>query len=47
MTVYRRNEDGSFTPAEPLEWQEEHPWLVRVIYRLLGVSHCGKRWRRA
>ena len=37
---------GRLVPCRVIEFREEHPWPVRVLYWLLGVSHCGKRgWR--
>lgn len=47
MPVMKQNPDGSWSEAEPLGWQEEHIFPVRVIYKLLGLSHCGKKgWRK-
>lgn len=47
MNVQQQNEGGSWSAATPLGWQEEHIWPVRVVYALLGLSHCGKKgWRR-
>jgi len=39
-SVYQRNDDGSMTPVEPLGWQEEHPWPVRLWFWLRGIKHC-------
>lgn len=38
--------DGSWSPATPIGWQEEHGRFARVVLFLLGRGHCGKRgWR--
>jgi len=47
MSTYRQNDDGSWTPAEPLGWLEEHARFARIVLALLGIGHCGKKgWRR-
>lgn len=46
MDPYQQNEDGSWSEAKPLGWLEEHSLLTRLIFKLRGVSHCGKKgWR--
>lgn len=46
MPILQQNDDGSWSPAEPLGWQEEHILPVRVLFKIFGVSHCGKKgWR--
>lgn len=37
--------NGSWVPAEPLPWLEEHSRLQRFVYWVRGVGHCGKRGR--
>jgi hypothetical protein len=42
----QQNPDGSWSPAVPLGWLEEHNAVQRLILLLLGRGHCGKRgWR--
>jgi hypothetical protein len=43
MSVYRQNSDGSWTPAQPLGWLEEHNWFQRLVLRLRGIEHCNDR----
>jgi hypothetical protein len=38
--IYQRMPDGSWQPAEPIGWQEEHNWLGRLILWLLRRPHC-------
>jgi hypothetical protein len=42
-TVWQRNPDGSYSPAEPLGWQEEHGWLARFVFWVRGIEHCNDR----
>lgn len=51
--MYQQNPDGSWVPAQPLGWMEEHGPVARLIFWLRGVEHCNdregqrrKRWRR-
>lgn len=47
MSAWRQYDNGSWGEAEPLDWQEEHNWLARLIFAIRGVGHCGKKgWRR-
>jgi len=41
--IYQQNPDGSWTPAEPIGWQEEHGWLARFIFWLRRIEHCNDR----
>lgn len=41
--VFRENEDGSYSPAEPIGWLEEHNWLQRFIFWVRGIEHCNDR----
>jgi hypothetical protein len=42
----QQNPDGSWSPATPLGWLEEHNAVQRLILFVLGRGHCGKRgWR--
>jgi len=43
VTVYQRNPDGTWTPAEPIGWREEHNWLARLIFWVRGIEHCNDR----
>lgn len=44
---FQQDPDGSWTPAQPLGWAEEHTRLERFVFWLRGVGHCGKPGRRA
>lgn len=45
--VMQQNPDGSWTEAQPIGWLEEHGRLARVIFAVIGVSHCGRKgWRK-
>lgn len=47
MSTYRQNDDGSWSPAEPIGWLEEHGPIARLILLIRGRGHCGKRgWRK-
>jgi hypothetical protein len=53
MSVYRQNDDGSWSPAEPLGWGEEHNRFARLIFWLRRLEHCNDKegqkrstWRR-
>lgn len=41
------NDDAQrWEPAQPIGWLEEHSWLQRLVYKVRGVGHCGKKgWR--
>ena len=41
--VYAQNPDGTYSPAEPMGWQEEHNWLQRLIFWLRRIEHCNDR----
>lgn len=43
MSIHQQNPDGSWSPAEPIGWQEEHNRLGRFILWLRGVEHCNDR----
>jgi len=43
--IHRQNDDGSWSPAEPIGWLEEHNLFARVILFILGRPHCGKARR--
>ena len=44
--TYQQNTNGSWSPATPLGWMEEHNRFQRTLLWLLGKGHCGKRgWR--
>lgn len=46
MPTDQQNPDGSWSPATPLGWLEEHNIVQRLILAVLGRGHCGKRgWR--
>lgn len=39
-STWQQNPDGSWTPATPIGWQEEHNWLQRLVFWVRGVKHC-------
>lgn len=41
--VYAQNPNGTYSPAEPMGWVEEHNWLQRLIFWLRRVEHCNDR----
>jgi hypothetical protein len=41
--VYAQNPDGTYSPAEPMGWQEEHSWFARLIFWLRRIEHCNDR----
>lgn len=41
MSVYQQNEDGSWTPAQPIGWREEHNWFERLVLWLRRKPHCN------
>ena len=41
MPVYQQNTDGSWSPAEPIGWREEHNPVQRLILWLLRRPHCN------
>lgn len=43
MAVYQQNDDGSWTPAQPIGWREEHNLLERLILWVRGIEHCNDR----
>lgn len=43
--TYQQNPDGSWSPAEPIGWLEEHGIVARFIFWLRGIGHCGKPGR--
>lgn len=45
MSTYRQNDDGSWSPAEPIGWLEEHGPVARFVFWLRGIGHCGKPGR--
>jgi hypothetical protein len=46
MPNMQQNSDGSWTPTEPIGWQEEHGAMARFILWARGVGHCGQPGRR-
>lgn len=44
--AYQQNPDGSWSPATPLPWLEEHGPVARFIFWVRGIGHCGKPGRR-
>lgn len=43
---YKPRTLSSSGPVKPIGWQEEHIWPVRVLFKIMGLSHCGKKgWR--
>lgn len=40
MPTFQQNADGSWTPAKPIGWQEEHNLLQRFILWLRRIDHC-------
>ena len=40
--VYRQNSDGTYSPAPPEPWREEHNRLQRLILWARGVQHCNE-----
>ena len=43
MSIQAQNPDGSYSPCEPMGWQEEHNWLARLIFWLRRIEHCNAR----
>ena len=43
MTIYQQNPDGTYSPCEPMFWQEEHNLLARLIFWLRRIEHCNDR----
>jgi len=43
MATLFQDLDGSWSPAEPIEWKEEHNWLQRLIFWIQGIEHCNDR----
>ena len=43
MSNYQQNPDGSWSPATPLGWLEEHGRLGRFVFWLRGIEHCNDR----
>lgn len=43
MPTEQQNPDGSWSPAVPLGWMEEHNLIQRAILWLRGVEHCNDR----
>lgn len=41
--TYQQNPDGSWTPAQPIGWREEHGLLARLVFWIRGVEHCNDR----
>jgi hypothetical protein len=41
--LHQQNPDGSWSPAEPLGWQEEHNLWQRLVLWVLGREHCNDR----
>lgn len=41
--VERQNDNGSWSPAEPLGWLEEHNRFQRFIFWLRRIEHCNDR----
>jgi hypothetical protein len=46
-TNERRNADGSWSPAEPMGWQEEHNWLQRLVLWVRRIPHCNDKESRS
>lgn len=44
--VYRENPDGSYSPAEPLGWMEEHNRWQRFLFWLTRTPHCNDEAHR-
>ena len=43
MPTMQQNPDGTWSPAQPIGWREEHGWFARLIFRLRGIEHCNDR----
>lgn len=41
MPTYQQNEDGTWSPAVPMGWMEEHNWFQRLILWVMGRHHCN------
>jgi len=41
VSAYRQNQDGSYGPAEPMGWREEHNLFQRLILWLRRRPHCS------
>jgi hypothetical protein len=41
--MYQQNDDGTWSPAAPIGWQEEHNALARFVLWLRGLEHCNDR----
>lgn len=44
MSTYERQEDGSWVPATPMGWVEEHNWFQTFILWVMGKHHCNDKW---
>lgn len=42
----QQNPDGSWSPAEPLGWMEEHGPVARFIFWALRIPHCNDEAHR-
>ena len=38
--VFRQEPDGSWEPAEPIGWLEEHSKAQRLYFWVMGYQHC-------
>lgn len=45
MSVLRQNADGTWSPAEPVGWREEHNRFVRLLYWIIRRKHCPEGTR--
>lgn len=41
MTTEQQNPDGSWSPAEPLGWMEEHNRWQRFLFWITRTPHCN------
>jgi hypothetical protein len=41
MSIHQRQPDGSWVPAQPIGWQEEHSFIARLLFWVRRVEHCG------
>ena len=39
----QQNDDGTWSEAQPIGWQEEHSLLQRFVLWVRGVEHCNDR----
>ena len=38
--MFRQEPDGSWMPAEPIGWLEEHNKIQRLYFWIMGYQHC-------